>query len=98
MQIRLFCAVAASFAAGMGAAQDARRPGPADPSAAVPTLRYESAFAGYRRQAEEKLVPWREANEEVRRLGGHVGHVPAGAAKDGTPARPLPQAGQGARQ
>ena len=97
MQIRLFCAVAASLATSVSTAQDGRHSGPADPSAAVPTLRYESAFAGYRRHADEKPLSWREANEEVHRLGGHVGHVPLGAARKGTPPQPTPRDGQGAR-
>ncbi len=69
-------ALAAFAAAGAASAQSERRGGPADASARVPAFRYESAFAGYRASPEEKAVPWREANEEVRRPGGHVGHVP----------------------
>jgi hypothetical protein len=46
------------------------RPDPLDPKASVPTLRYESSFAQYRRLAEEKPVSWRDANDTVTRIGG----------------------------
>jgi hypothetical protein len=39
------------------------------PSAAAPCP-YRSAFDGYRRHADQPLVPWREANDRVGRLGG----------------------------
>lgn len=46
---------------------------PAAPAAAsAPT--YVSPFQGYRRfDAESPVKPWRQANEEVREAGGHVG-------------------------
>jgi hypothetical protein len=46
------------------------RPDPLDPKASVPALTYESAFAQYRRLGEEKAVSWREANDNVARIGG----------------------------
>lgn len=36
---------------------------------------YVSAFTDYRAWREPALVPWRRANEEVGRLGGHAGHL-----------------------
>ncbi|MBX9716055.1 MAG: hypothetical protein K2X42_05615 [Burkholderiaceae bacterium] len=48
----------------------AARPDPLDPKASVPTLRYESSFAQYRRLGEEKPVSWRDANDTVTRIGG----------------------------
>jgi hypothetical protein len=60
--------------APVAAAQHQERPNnPADPRAPAPAARYESAFAGYVPYREEKLAPWREVNEEVGRVGGHVG-------------------------
>jgi hypothetical protein len=46
---------------------------PTNPSAAVPAVKYESAFTGYLRFRDEKLAPWREVNDEVGRVGGHLG-------------------------
>jgi hypothetical protein len=51
-------------------AANAARPDPLDPKAGVPTLRYESSFAPYRRLGEEKPVSWRDANDTVTRIGG----------------------------
>jgi hypothetical protein len=55
------------------AQQPAGTAGPADPAAAVPPVKYESAFAGYVPHREEKLAPWRDVNDEVARAGGHLG-------------------------
>ncbi len=46
------------------------RADPLDPKAQVPALRYESAFAQFRRIGDDKPVPWREANDAVARIGG----------------------------
>ena len=41
-------------------------------------------LAGYRRfRADEPLLDWRLANDEVGRLGGHAGHLPADSAHTG---------------
>ena len=37
---------------------------------AQPTSVYRSAFEGYRRYADEPLLPWRQANDTVGRIGG----------------------------
>ncbi|MDH3286632.1 MAG: hypothetical protein OEP48_02735 [Betaproteobacteria bacterium] len=55
------------------AQQPAPRSGPADPAAPAPVFRYESAFSGYRGFREEPLAPWRDVNDEVARVGGHIG-------------------------
>ena len=84
----------------------AARPDPLDPKASVPTLRYESSFAQYRRLSEEKPVSWRDANDTVTRIGGWRVYAreaqqpdpapstaPAPAAKPAdtpTPAKPMP--------
>ena len=59
-------AVLALLAQGTNAA----RPDPLDPQAAVPRLTHESAFKQYRGQRDEKLRAWKEANDEVGRIGG----------------------------
>ena len=103
--------LAASLLATLTAAQaqpaaTAARPDPLDPKASVPTLRYESSFAQYRRLSEEKPVSWRDANDTVTRIGGWRVYAreaqqpdpapstaPAPAAKPAdtpTPAKPMP--------
>ena len=69
----------AAVAAG-AAAQDR----PADPAATAPALKYESAFADYRPYREEKLAPWRDLNDEVGRVGGHVGMFRGGQTNEST--------------
>ncbi len=49
------------------------RGNPSDPATAVPATRYSSAFAGYQPLGDEKIAPWREINDEVARVGGHLG-------------------------
>jgi hypothetical protein len=44
------------------------------------------AFAGYRPyRADEPLVGWREANDLVLQIGGHVGIMKGAAGKEETP-------------
>lgn len=75
----------AGFASAVAAQQAAPRD-PANPATPVPKPVYESAFAGYRPWSEPDTGRWREANEEVRRLGGHAGHVkPAAKAPAASP-------------
>jgi hypothetical protein len=66
--------VVAAAAAGLAAAQQPR-PNPGDPKAPVPAIEHRSAFEGYRRYTEPEVSGWREMNEEVGRVGGHVGIV-----------------------
>lgn len=63
----------AALAAGNAVAQERKRPDPADPRAASQAPAYRSAFEGYRRIEEPRRIPWREANDEVERVGGHIG-------------------------
>jgi hypothetical protein len=86
----------ATAVAGAAVAQDAARPDPKDPSAAVPAFTYRSAFEGYRPFVEQGLQDWRKTNEEVAAVSGHKGPM-AGQnepvrppAKPSTPA-PTPQ-------
>ena len=68
------------------------RPDPLDPKAQVPSVRYESAFAKFRRIGDDKPVTWREANDTVARIGGWRVYAreaqqpePAAAAKQAAP-------------
>ena len=63
----------AALAAGNAGGKEERRPDPADPRTPVPASPYRSAFEGFRGQEESKPVPWREANDEAARIGGHLG-------------------------
>ena len=47
-------------------------PSISDPGSQPP---YRSAFADYRNFKDEPLGSWREANEAMGRLGGHMGHA-----------------------
>lgn len=48
---------------------------PHDDSAPISTIEYRSAFNGYQPQRNLELQSWRDVNDEMGRLGGHVGHV-----------------------
>ena len=72
---RAIC-IALALAAGAAAAQEARRPDPADSKAKAPPTEYRSAFTDYKPFAEQEPSGWREANEEVGAAGGHAGHRP----------------------
>src|SRR5512134_1320044 len=63
----------AALAAGTASAQSGARPDPADPTVRVPESAYRSAFEGYRLHELSRQTPWRDANQEVGRVGGHVG-------------------------
>lgn len=66
------------------AQQQPARPNPATPAAPVPAFNYDSAFAGYRGFRDEPLVPWRDANDETARAGGHAGIVGGAHGAHGT--------------
>ena len=63
----------AALAAGNAGAQSAVRPDPADPAVRVPETTYRSAFEDYRKHELSRQTPWREANDQAGRIGGHVG-------------------------
>jgi hypothetical protein len=85
----------AAFTPLANAQQHVTGPNPADAAARVPQAAYDSAFAGYNPYREQDLAAWREVNDEVARIGGHVRmfggarHAGPGSAKPG-PARPAP--------
>ena len=66
---------------------------PTQPGARVPEARYESSFRDYVPYREPLLATWREVNDEVGRVGGHMGMfgghgVHAGAKSP----KPIPEA------
>jgi hypothetical protein len=61
----------------------------------VPARPYESAFKGYRPYVDPEVTRWRQSNEEVGRLGGHVGHVPKA---QGPAVKPAAQGGHGSHK
>lgn len=91
--------VVAGFAAAQTSTSAARKPDPLDPGASVPTVAYESAFSRYRRTADDKVIPWREANDTAARIGGWRVYAreaqqpdPAASASAATPAQPATKA------
>lgn len=43
--------------------------------AATPTVGYRSVFVDYKPMPNEPVVDWRQANDEMGRLRGHMGHL-----------------------
>lgn len=61
-------------AGGTAFAQSEGRKDPAKPEASrVPAVTYRSAFEGYQPYRDQEVAPWREVNDEVARIGGHIG-------------------------
>ncbi len=82
-----FC-LAALLAATAAAAQQAKPAHPADPAAPAPAVGHDSAFAGYNKFRDEKLSDWRNVNDEVGRVGGHVGILRGDKGAAGAPKAP----------
>ncbi len=81
MKVLLWVALAAG---GLHAAQ-AQPPSTAAPTAKAsdtPVLvaPYRSAFEGFRPWRDEEPQDWRRANDEMKQLGGHNGHLRAPSA------------------
>ncbi len=55
------------------AADGAGKPPATEAGARVPETQYNSAFTGYQPFREQKLVPWRELNDDAHKAGGHIG-------------------------
>ena len=56
----------------------AMSPGWADdhaPPAATPTAGYRSVFVDYKPMVDEAVQDWRQANDRMGRLQGHMGHL-----------------------
>lgn len=75
----------ATLAGGTAFAQGEGNNDPRKPDARVPAPAYRSAFEDYRPYREQELAPWRAVNDEVARVGGHMGVVKAakGQSRDG---------------
>jgi hypothetical protein len=91
----LIVAALASVPFAAVAQQIQNHAGPSDANAPIPASTYESAFKNYKPAADEQEPPdkrWRAANDEVRKLGGHAGHVEdnstAPSARTPAPAMP----------
>ena len=52
------------------ATQPTAKADPLDSQASVPALIYQSPFTQYRSLGSQELISWREANENVARIGG----------------------------
>lgn len=88
----LLCCAAVASPLTAAAQKPAASAGPASAGAAAPPMKYDSAFAGYLPHRDEKVAPWREVNDEVARVGGHIG-IMRGAA-----ASPVPQSRPGEKR
>jgi len=97
--LKTTCFTLAVCLAGSAAAQAPARPDRAEPKSAAPTPSYESAFKDYRPYVDPEIASWRQVNDEVGRLKGHVGHVPPQPASVAKPAaKPPAPAGHGAHK
>ena len=85
-----FFAIAAFAAlAPLAAAQQQLRPHPADAEVPVPNVKYESPFSGYVSYREQDIAPWRDANDEVSKVGGHTGIVGGAGHSGHAPTKPV---------
>jgi hypothetical protein len=73
MTIRLLLLLSTAIA-GAGCAQSAAGPDPTMKAGKAPPLEYRSVFEGYQAFTDDKLVPWRDANETVKEGADHRGH------------------------
>jgi hypothetical protein len=102
--LSLFIRLAAPWALALGTcaalAQTPRsnsRADPLDAAASVPPARHESALKSYRRFEDLQLVPWRQANDTVERIGGwrsyarEASQPPAAASAPQAPSAPAPR-------
>lgn len=60
---------------------------PSDATVAVPQIRYQSPLHDYRPLGDSKRIPWKAANDEVRRIGGWRAYAKE-ASEAATPAKP----------
>ena len=89
MHWRLPVFLLAATAAAAGAqttAPPAHATDPANAQAAVPRAMHSSAFAGYRRHAEPAPIAWKEANDNVARIGGWRAYAREAAEPSAPPA------------
>ncbi len=69
MKVALVFAASLTAAAVYSSATSAA-PDVTNDQAPVPPSRYQSPFRDYRPLGEDKLLPWKAANDEVARIGG----------------------------
>ena len=95
--LKTLCFTLSACIAGGVAAQNSARSDPADPKAPAPSRAYESVFKGYRPYVEPELARWRDVNDEMGRLNGHIGHVPGSVPQRGAApaAKPPAHGGHG---
>jgi hypothetical protein len=62
----------------------------ANPQVKGQALDYQSSFANPQIQSEPGDMPWRDANDTARQLGGHTGQI---RGEDTVPATRRPEAG-----
>ena len=86
-------------AASSIAAERNAKPDPLDPAASAPLATYRSTFTGYQRTRDDKLLPWKQANDEVARIGGWRSYAREAAqptdAKPAAPGAPAPASAPG---
>ena len=63
-----------ALASGAGCAQNTARLDSMLAIGKAPPLEYRSAFEGYQAFTDDKLLPWRDANEAVKDGAEHRGH------------------------
>jgi hypothetical protein len=90
-------AIAAAFvaAAPLAALAQASAPPSAPTHSASSTApaqaAYQSAFHGYRRFDDQKVLPWRDANDNVGRIGGWQAYARESAGDEPAAAKPAAQ-------
>lgn len=78
-----------TFATAAQPAAPGRRPDPLDAGAAVPAVRYESVLnRSTRGPAEDRSIPWREANDTAARIGGWRTYAREAQQAEGAPPAP----------
>ena len=68
------------------------RSNPLDASAAVPQLTYESSFRNYQPLGNDKVGGWKEANDNVGRIGGWRVYAREAATPDADTTQPASSA------
>lgn len=68
-------------------AQPVVKPDPTNAQATVPALVHDSALLRYRRHDDHPLLPWKEANDTVGRIGGWRAYAREAAASDAAVAK-----------
>lgn len=92
--------LAAAFVAASAAAQSPFTSAPgAGQGSPAPSLSHRSPLAGYQPFTEENVIPWRQANDTVGRIGGWREYARESAPPAAAPAAPAaPAAGHGGHQ